>query len=885
MAGIKRKLDSTKGSAAVPTGSTTGAGAPPKTPNSTVGDTAHIRVTRSLRASQDARANQTDNNKNSTNILMHNKSSNNRPLSRIITLSTRAARANSAARNALNSATNNGTNSLSNAARETRASRTRAAAPTTVAAPTTAPAQSHLDGTSLNVPETPRSKRVRRGPVVEETPRSTRQSARLRSHVSTSFNESASSELAITKQFEASPSKGVTPSSRTRNRSRQAVDVAPDATQSTLNSNVTTEMRPRSPEDIIPETVERLKQTEGDEDPHEPAEFCQAAGELSADSMYQEEYHETNETNIQEIEGMPSPAKTSCSSGSQKRRSSEPENKGTTEFSSTLDLPSQRLKLEDGELDRTVEQSLQGSTDIKNVSNSPDDEVEESKAGDESRQITEDIEESTPENTTEPTVGKAVRGGRSRGRGRGGRSRAAARSGSNKRGRGGTRAARGGRTGRQYDRSSDVEHDRSPSPSAATQKLRDRQRELDKAFRKVAAAQRLALAVLASQSQKKLSRDKNAHKNVPEYEEINSLLKTRLERRLEVFRHEYELRVEQENKLFAAKREAVEERFRVSPIFYLTFVLTGAAVDDKRLQASARYIKEEHFFASQGEYMAFVEGRRAAEDDEHTEVCQLLYSGSLCKHNRLIWSQTDGSEAEPERIIPPAKEVVRGFNSSFVRNPAGAASYDRARYGWDDFVQRAKLGDDIDPQMKEMREAGPFAGFSAREIIDLLLEATGIVEVRQKASVENQLNPVFPDARPTALFALADVAAAELPRPTLSQTTPRLSAHRALLPQPSQVAHGPTDPRSFVLPPPTPQRQQPRRLLPAGQQIPPISEQLGLPDPFASRGGPPQLPPPPGSNFQRPPLPNYLAGHHPQSLYYPPPPPPTAPPPGPRPPY
>ncbi|KAE8413427.1 hypothetical protein BDV36DRAFT_287008 [Aspergillus pseudocaelatus] len=851
MAGIKRKLDSIKGSAAGPTGSATGAGAPPKTPNSTVGDTAHIRVTRSLRASQDARANQTDNNKNSTNSAMHNKSINHRPLSRIITLSTRAARANSAARNALNNAANNGTNSPSNAARETRASRTRAAAPAAVAAPAPAPAPSQFDGTTLSVPETPRSKRVKRGPVVEETPRSTRQSARLRSHVNTSFNENASTEAAITKQFEASPTKGVTPSSRTRNRSRQAVDAASDTIQNSVNSNLTTDMRPQSPEDIIPETAEGFKQTEGDQDPHVSMELPQAAGELSTDSTHQEDNHGTSE----EVEGMPSPAKTTCSSGSRKHRSSEPENKGTTEFTSILDLPHQNLKLEDGELDRTAEQPLQGIVTIKNASRSPDDEVEESKAGDESRQITEDIEESTPEHATEPTIGKAVRGGRSRGRGRGGRSRAAARSGSSKRGRGGARAARGGRTGRHYDRSSDVEHDRSPSPSAATQKLRDRQRELDKAFRKVAAAQRLALAVLASQSQKKLSRDKNAHKNVPEYEEINSLLKARLEERLEVFRHEYELRVEQENRLFAANREAIEERFRVSSIFLSILCLFGAAVDDKRLQASARYIKEEHFFASQGEYMAFVEGRRAAEDDEHTE--------------------TDGSETEPERVIPPAKEVVRGFNSSFVRNPAGAASYDRARYGWDDFVQRAKLGDDIDPQMKEMREAGPFAGFSAREIIDLLLEATGIVEVRQKASVENQLNPAFLDTRPTALFALADVAAAELPRPTLSQTTPRLSAHRALLPQPSQVAHGPTDPRSFVLPPPTPQRQQPRRLLPAGQQIPPISEQLGLPDPFASRGGPPQLPPPPGSNFQRPPLPNYLAGHHPQ----------TPPPPGPRPPY
>jgi hypothetical protein len=71
-----------------------------------------------------------------------------------------------------------------------------------------------------------------------------------------------------------------------------------------------------------------------------------------------------------------------------------------------------------------------------------------------------------------------------------------------------------------------------------------------------------------------------------------------------------------------------------------------------------------------------------------------------------------------------------------------------------------------------------------------------------------------------------------------------------------------------VLPPPTP-RGQPRRLLPAGQQIPPINESLGLPDPFSPRGGPPQLPPPPGSNFRPPPLPPpYMPGHHHPSLYY-----------------
>jgi hypothetical protein len=388
-------------------------------------------------------------------------------------------------------------------------------------------------------------------------------------------------------------------------------------------------MKVPSSEDVVPEAVavEKPKNIETDQELDINAEAHQFTEGIPKDSMFQEDKNEMNEVGYHEIEGMPSPAATPSSSGSRKRRSSEAENNGTAEFASFLDSPNKKLKLEDGELDRTVERQLQGSTDSKTASRSPDDGAEESKADDESRQITEDIEESIPENASELTVGKAVRGGRTRGRGRGGRSRAAARFAVGKRGRGSARAARGGRTGRQYDRSSDVEHDRSPSPSAATQKLRDRQRELDKAFRKVAAAQRLALAVLASQSQKKLSRDKNAHKSVPEYEEVNLLLKARLEERQEIFRREYELKVEQENRLFAANKESIEERYRVrhNPSSFLSFH-ESELIDDKQLQVSAQHIKEEHFYASQGDYMAFVEGRRAAEDDEHTEVCHFLYS-------------------------------------------------------------------------------------------------------------------------------------------------------------------------------------------------------------------------------------------------------------------
>lgn len=177
-----------------------------------------------------------------------------------------------------------------------------------------------------------------------------------------------------------------------------------------------------------------------------------------------------------------------------------------------------------------------------------------------------------------------------------------------------------------------------------------------------------------------------------------------------------------------------------------------------------------------------------------------------------------------------------------MRAPAGAAAYHLGKEGWDDFVQRASLGEDIDPQMKEMGQGqnqNSLSSLPAREALSLLLQATGVV-----AQEEDALN---------ALPILAEAAAS---RP------PALQMHRMLHPQ---VAPGP----SLTLP-----RPQPRRILPAGgQQIPPISEQLNLPDPFVGMG-PPQLPPPPGSNFHRPPLPGFL---HRQPLYYPPPPLPRPP--------
>jgi hypothetical protein len=94
--------------------------------------------------------------------------------------------------------------------------------------------------------------------------------------------------------------------------------------------------------------------------------------------------------------------------------------------------------------------------------------------------------------------------------------------------------------------------------------MRDRQRELDKAFKKVAAAQRLALSVLAEHSQRKLARDKNAHKKVPEFDEVNQQLQERLERHREILRREYEYKVANANRVLSLEKENLEIQFRVS---------------------------------------------------------------------------------------------------------------------------------------------------------------------------------------------------------------------------------------------------------------------------------------------------------------------------------
>lgn len=278
------------------------------------------------------------------------------------------------------------------------------------------------------------------------------------------------------------------------------------------------------------------------------------------------------------------------------------------------------------------------------------------------------------------------------------------------------------------------------------------------------------------------------------------------------------------------------------------------------------------FLAARGKYMELVMGRRAAEDDEHTEVSYLKPYPEACDDMTNPF-KTDGSDAdgeEPQYLYRIGKrgikEVERGFVPEAVREPDGAAAHERGRIEWDDFIKRARLGEDLNPQMEALDSTVDAATQDRVDrSIESLLHATQVIQ-QQDAADGTDLDP-----SPRALSLLADIAL-EPPQalqPPL-RTDPNAHSHRSILSISSQgpphgMAPGPTEPRSFLLPRPSPILSQARQPLPGRGE-------LGLPDPFGMSGIP-QLPPPPGSNFRSLPLPGYQ--------FPGPPGPPGPPPPGP----
>ena len=437
------------------------------------------------------------------------------------------------------------------ASRETRTSQMQSSAPTTSA-------QSESQDPSLS-PHTPRTRRPRRSIALEETPRSTRHSARLKAQLSSLSQEDTTPEGEETKQLDTGAASD--------DETKIPVEEAQDAkgSQNSQDANDTTAtFKDRSPE--IAENSNLKQSDDARQHSAESDQTEQTSKESSSDGDKKKADQPISRYTSQE----PSlyPTNTPSPVASRKRKSHELEDYDTDLANHSVS-PSKKTKVEDDDSGLVSEQPLQNGKNGRTESSSPIDGTGESPVDDEHDQNMKDAD-TTPETGLEiSSVARprgGYRGGRGRRRGRGGRNRQSVRITSNKRGAGrgrGTRA-RAIRTGRQLINSDNVDFRRSLSPSAEVQKLRDRQRELDKAFRRVAAAQRLALAELATQSEKRITRDKSAHIDVEEYEQVSALLKEKLRQRQTALRKEYDLRVEQEMRLLAAEKERINQKFRVS---------------------------------------------------------------------------------------------------------------------------------------------------------------------------------------------------------------------------------------------------------------------------------------------------------------------------------
>lgn len=111
----------------------------------------------------------------------------------------------------------------------------------------------------------------------------------------------------------------------------------------------------------------------------------------------------------------------------------------------------------------------------------------------------------------------------------------------NARGRG-----RGGRGGKQTatGRLQPITPSLPPSPAPLSKQLRERQKELERAYRRVAAAQKIALGVIATRTMTRLVKDPKAHMETPHYREVGDELDKALQRRLGQIEHEHALKVQ-----------------------------------------------------------------------------------------------------------------------------------------------------------------------------------------------------------------------------------------------------------------------------------------------------------------------------------------------------
>lgn len=448
--------------------------------------------------------------------------------------------------------------------------------------PNTAPAEES---------DAPRAKRARKTSPIQETPRPTRQSARLLSR--TRANSSSSPEAP-----NQETANNLTTTTRTRNRSG-----AITRSRNTAPADVKTEPLPRlkitlftkasnpsataDRHNVSHKTENTARGNDNSEDnplirssnkkkPSNATTGLHSGSRASNDkALKQQGRAERVPMTSKDGTGLES-KKTLTTSGTKKRKKANIEDENTDNLLSVPVHSNKKLKLEPNAHAKASKPQLQNGTGNDRPIKSPGPETT---AAVESGQPTTEAKTSNDQLSVVPAASRGRGTGRGRGRGRrrgrgGGFVRGGGWRGGKSRGRGGggRGGGRGGaRGGKRTEDDSDIA--RSPSPCPATQKLRERQKELDKAFKKVAAAQQLALTVMADHTHKRLSKNKNAHLSVLEHTQIQKDLDTCLHERQDILRHEYDLKVKQANMLFEANKDLLENQFRVRnyPLFIVIF--------------------------------------------------------------------------------------------------------------------------------------------------------------------------------------------------------------------------------------------------------------------------------------------------------------------------
>ncbi|KAK2880147.1 hypothetical protein FQN49_000526 [Arthroderma sp. PD_2] len=396
----------------------------------------------------------------------------------------------------------------------------------------------------------------------------------------------------------------------------------------------------------------------------------------------------------------------------------------------------------------------------------------------------------------------------------------------------GGRSVRGRGSGTRGGRQLLADRDLSPKAGAVVHRFRQRQKDLSQVYRKVAAVQKSAVLALASRSESLLIKDPKAHISSSLYDEVLQGLEKKLRKAEDLIEKEYDLR----EQVLAVWRETEEFRIRT------------------HFENKIENVMNEHIIAAQGSFMETSEKTRIAADEDHTE--------------------TEESASEPRTPVSP--RFARGFDSSFVRDPEGAALYERVENGWEDLAQRAKIGEEIWPRIVAMNQEaevpvpqdgdginGRFTNPRFSRLMGALVEACDIAEGKRpkieeveepspldtlasaaldRGEVKNL--PLMPSPKPQQLPPTSALLQPPPNLPAPLQPEPQLpygqmryghDSHRPILPQPlGPSMYPPTgEARRYSAPqynqPPPPQLHPPfqsphihHQDAPPQQQLPPV---------------------------------------------------------------